>query len=162
MARSSGGNYEQVDLRVQFTWKYVGKVTLDPASLKPIFPPMDAPAVYRLRSGLRGEPDHDCWYVGRSIRDVNDRVEIHLAEWYDPTKRQLKRFRANLQHPQGWVELDRAVGVTLNGSPHLRLTPPAKRADDPAEYEVVEIVWNLMEAAGLVSNLDYLGRASKR
>lgn len=155
---------DHVDMRIEFDWHFAGPAQLD-AELAQLIVPEDlkGPGIYRIRSGRRNSGEEfDCWYVGRTMVDMDGRVTFHASEDFDEDERCLKRFKANLREDDGWVEVDRAVDISVNGISTLRMTPPSDRRADPGEWEVVELVFNLIEATGLASNLPYGGRASKK
>ena len=151
-------------MRVEFDWLFAGRVVLDPVTGELVIPEdLRSPGIYRLRSGRRDSgTQYDCWYVGRTMVNVEGRVTFHLSQDYDADARHLKRFKSNLVAEDGWVEIDRAMEIRVNGESALRMTPPVHHKDDPDEWEAVEIVFNLVEAVGLVETLPYLGRASKK
>lgn len=155
---------DHVDLRIEFDWACVGSASLDAVTDRIVVPDgLGGPGVYRLRSGRRDSgADFDCWYVGRTMRDVEGRVTFHASESFDENTRCLKRFKSNAQAEDGWLEVDRAVDIAVNGVSALRMSPPVDRKSDPNEWEAVELVFNLIEAVGLASNLPYGGRASKK
>jgi len=94
--------------------------------------------------------------------DAESRVAVHASEDFDEDARRLKRFKSNLENEHGWVEVDRAVDIMVNGVSALRMVPPPNHKSNPDEWEVVELVFNLIEATGLASQLVYGGRASKK
>ena len=155
---------DHVDFRVEFDWLYVGPASFDADVDQVVVPQgLHGPGIYRLRSGRRDSGSQfDCWYVGRTMRDVKGRVTFHASENFDEDARCLKRFKTNMHEPDGWLEIDRAAEILVNGVSTLRMTPPTDRDADPEEWEVVELVFNLIEATGLASNLPYGGRASKQ
>jgi hypothetical protein len=73
---------DHVDLRIEFDWKFVGSASLDPVADRIVVPNgLGGAGVYRLRSGRRESgADFDCWYVGRTMRDVKGRVTFHASD----------------------------------------------------------------------------------
>lgn len=155
---------DHVDIRIEFDWAFAGPLSLDPSTGDRIVPKgLEGPGVYRLRSGRRDSGDQfDCWYVGRTLVNVEGRIAFHASEDFDEDTRCLKQFKSNLSAADGWAEVDRAEGILVNGESALRIMPPAGRRADPAEWEAVELVFNFIEATGLAANLSYGGRASKK
>jgi hypothetical protein len=101
--------------------------------------------VYFIRSGVRSgdPPETDACYVGRSLDDIEDRVIIAIRD-------STKQFKANLEHPDGWVEIDIATNICINGQP---VGP--EWLEDPRVLEAVE-------SAGVVDSLTYWNNQNKR
>ena len=155
---------DHVDLRVELDWEYVGPANLDPETEDVILPDeLNGPGIYRVRSGRRGTGgEFDCWYVGRSMVNMEGRVKFHATEDFDEEVRCLKRFKSNLEDEDGWLEIDRASNIRVNRVSTLLIEPPTNHKSNPDEWEVVELVFNLIESVGLASTLSHMGRASKK
>lgn len=137
---------ELVDYRFTFAWHFLGKLKVDVVGKTITLPDqLQAGGVYCLRSSVRdGDPlEVDTVYVGRALRDVEERLVAHL-------KADDMQFKANVQHLDGWVEAYIAVDIKVNG--HLL-------SDETlADERVLEAI----ESVGVVDALSFPNLRNRR
>ena len=137
---------EHVHMEIDFDWKHCNSVLSDAETGAITLPELRGQhGVYFIRSSIRGadEFESDACYVGRSIDDMEQRV-------IEAVRDAKKRFANNLDDNEGWVEVDIATNIRLDGSP-----VGDHAIDDPRLVEMIE-------SAGTVWSLSYLNNQNKR
>jgi hypothetical protein len=138
---------ERVHIEIEFDWEHCHSVVIDVGE-NSITLPGELRArrgVYFIRSGVRGRnaDETDACYVGRSVDDMEERVVIGIRDAN-------KQFKANLDHPDGWVEIDVATNIRINGNEISE-----DYIDDPRVVEAVE-------SAGVLDSMSYFNNQNKR
>lgn len=140
---------DHVQITIEFDWKDVGKIEWRPSGrLKyPNAPELLAAGTYRIHAGgwpLQAAKFEECWYVGMSTTSMKSRIQAHMGERGMPHQEGPKAFRWILENG-GWVRVwGGAHRLVLNGVGE--------------EYIDRERVGRGIEAAGILSNLSYMGR----
>lgn len=139
---------EHVRVTIEFDWKDLGNIEWRPSGrLKyPLAPDLLTGGTYRIHADgwpLQAEEFEECWYVGMSSTSMRNRIRSHMGERGVPHQSAPKPFRWILENG-GWVRLWVAHQLSLN------------EVDE--EYINYQLVGRGIEAAGILSNLSYMGR----
>jgi hypothetical protein len=163
---------EGVDYRVRFEWHVVD----DGIHVRPSGKGFDVaknlgPGVYRLNASVRGgrAEEDDAWYVGQSISSARSRIQSHVRARFDPTTGEGKRFKEILSKPKGWVKIQMARNISLNGNASLHgirdgefISASEIKKLSKEERLCVQFLLNLIESAGQVSSAPYFGAQGLR
>ena len=73
------------------------------------------------------------------MRSMQGRIRAHVSEEFDEETETGKPFLTYLRSADGWVEIDRATEIRVNGRSELRMTAPALKQNAPDEWAKVEL-----------------------